>query len=134
MTSWSRDRLRIGVARGLEYLHRGCNTGFVHSDIEPHNIPLDADFRPKISGFGLAKPCTNEGEHCNNKKKGFLEFETGEQTDIARQIAIVGLWCIQTNPADRPSISKVAEMLEGPHQSLSCILLQDYFHIHPLNH
>nr|TKR90340.1 hypothetical protein D5086_0000234550 [Populus alba] len=37
-----------------------------------------------------------------------------EQSDIVRQIAIVGLWCILTYPSDRPSMRKVIEMLEGP--------------------
>ncbi|KAI3987532.1 hypothetical protein MKX01_003218, partial [Papaver californicum] len=31
---------------------------------------------------------------------------------------IVGLWCIQTNPLSRPSMSKVLEMLEGSIESL----------------
>ncbi|PWZ33033.1 putative receptor-like protein kinase [Zea mays] len=49
-----------GTARGLEYLHRGCNTPIVHFDIKPHNILLDQDFCPKISDFGLAKLCPNK--------------------------------------------------------------------------
>ncbi|KAK9700211.1 hypothetical protein RND81_08G223800 [Saponaria officinalis] len=49
--------IAIGVARGLEYLHRGCNTRILHFDIKPHNILLDENFRPKISDFGLAKSC-----------------------------------------------------------------------------
>ncbi|XP_028794036.1 LEAF RUST 10 DISEASE-RESISTANCE LOCUS RECEPTOR-LIKE PROTEIN KINASE-like 2.4 [Neltuma alba] len=49
--------IAIGVARGLEYLHRGCNTRILHLDIKPHNILLDDDFCPKISDFGLAKIC-----------------------------------------------------------------------------
>ena len=47
----------IGIARGLEYLHRGCNTRILHMDIKPHNILLDNDMCPKISDFGLAKRC-----------------------------------------------------------------------------
>ncbi|KAJ0687949.1 putative glycerophosphodiester phosphodiesterase [Helianthus annuus] len=31
---------------------------------------------------------------------------------------IVSLWCIQSNPLDRPSISKVVEMLEGSFELL----------------
>jgi hypothetical protein len=31
---------------------------------------------------------------------------------IVRKMAIVGLWCIQTLPANRPSMSEVIEMLE----------------------
>ncbi|KHN05993.1 Putative receptor-like protein kinase [Glycine soja] len=50
----------IGVARGLEYLHKGCNTKILHFDIKPHNILLDELFCPKISDFGLAKICPRE--------------------------------------------------------------------------
>ncbi|KAL9337591.1 hypothetical protein Peur_069360 [Populus x canadensis] len=175
-------QILVGVARGLEYLHRGCNTRIVHFDIKPHNILLDADFSPKISVFGLAKPCTrkesnvslleargtigyiapevfsrnfgqvshksdvysygmmaleivggrknHEAEMSSSSEKYFPdwiyrhlelddEFElngvtNAEQSDIVRQIAIVGLWCILTNPSDRPSMRKVIEMLEGP--------------------
>ncbi|WVZ61443.1 hypothetical protein U9M48_011312 [Paspalum notatum var. saurae] len=49
--------IAVGTARGLEYLHRGCNAHIVHFDIKPHNILLDRDLRPKISDFGLAKLC-----------------------------------------------------------------------------
>ncbi|KAI8539064.1 hypothetical protein RHMOL_Rhmol09G0152400 [Rhododendron molle] len=50
-------RIAFGIARGLEYLHRGCNTRILHFDIKPHNILLNEDFCPKISDFGLAKLC-----------------------------------------------------------------------------
>ncbi|KAJ4820577.1 Protein kinase family protein [Rhynchospora pubera] len=49
--------IAVGIARGLEYLHRGCSTRIVHFDIKPHNILLDQDYCPKISDFGLAKFC-----------------------------------------------------------------------------
>ncbi|KAM7479683.1 hypothetical protein LguiA_027896 [Lonicera macranthoides] len=50
-------QIALGIARGLEYLHRGCNTRILHFDIKPHNILLDQDFIPKIADFGLAKRC-----------------------------------------------------------------------------
>ncbi|KAL7171145.1 hypothetical protein ACSBR2_035904 [Camellia fascicularis] len=50
-------KIAVGIARGLEYLHRGCNMRILHFDIKPHNILLDEDFCPKISEFGLAKLC-----------------------------------------------------------------------------
>ncbi|CAA3031468.1 LEAF RUST 10 DISEASE-RESISTANCE LOCUS RECEPTOR-LIKE PROTEIN KINASE-like [Olea europaea subsp. europaea] len=49
----------VGIAHGIEYLHKGCNTRILHFDIKPHNILLDKDFIPKISDFGLAKLCPN---------------------------------------------------------------------------
>ncbi|XP_028803889.1 rust resistance kinase Lr10-like [Neltuma alba] len=47
--------ISLGVARGIEYLHRGCDVQILHFDIKPHNILLDENFNPKISDFGLAK-------------------------------------------------------------------------------
>ncbi|XP_034705957.1 LEAF RUST 10 DISEASE-RESISTANCE LOCUS RECEPTOR-LIKE PROTEIN KINASE-like 2.4 isoform X1 [Vitis riparia] len=37
---------------------------------------------------------------------------------VARKMIFVGLWCIQTNPANRPSIHKVVDMLKGSHEDL----------------
>lgn len=50
--------IAIGIARGIEYLHQGCDQRILHFDIKPHNILLDQNFNPKISDFGLAKLCT----------------------------------------------------------------------------
>ncbi|KAL1531990.1 LEAF RUST 10 DISEASE-RESISTANCE LOCUS RECEPTOR-LIKE PROTEIN KINASE-like 2.3 isoform X1 [Salvia divinorum] len=50
--------IAVGVARGIDYLHRGCNIQILHFDIKPHNILLDDKFIPKISDFGLAKFCS----------------------------------------------------------------------------
>ncbi|XP_061999972.1 rust resistance kinase Lr10-like [Rosa rugosa] len=47
--------IAVGVAHGIEYLHRGCEVQILHFDIKPHNILLDENFIPKISDFGLAK-------------------------------------------------------------------------------
>ncbi|KAF3433875.1 hypothetical protein FNV43_RR24978 [Rhamnella rubrinervis] len=47
--------ISLGVARGIEYLHRGCNMQILHFDIKPHNILLDENFIPKVSDFGLAR-------------------------------------------------------------------------------
>ncbi|XP_017244203.1 rust resistance kinase Lr10-like [Daucus carota subsp. sativus] len=37
---------------------------------------------------------------------------TEDENHVARRMMIVGLWCIQANPSQRPSISKVIEMFE----------------------
>ncbi|KAJ3686009.1 hypothetical protein LUZ61_015173 [Rhynchospora tenuis] len=54
--SWEKlTEIALGVARGIDYLHRGCDMQILHFDIKPHNILLDRSFIPKISDFGLAK-------------------------------------------------------------------------------
>lgn len=179
-------QISIGIARGLEYLHRGCNTRILHFDIKPHNILLDENFCPKISDFGLAKLCPRKEsiismsntrgtmgyvapEMCNRHFGGVshksdvysygmmllemvggrkninaeashtsqlyfpylvyrrLELDndlrpdevmTVEENEIAKRMTIVGLWCIQTFPNDRPTMSKVIDMLEGSMNSL----------------
>ncbi|XP_024461566.1 rust resistance kinase Lr10 isoform X2 [Populus trichocarpa] len=47
--------ISLGIARGIDYLHQGCDMQILHFDIKPHNILLDEKFVPKISDFGLAK-------------------------------------------------------------------------------
>ncbi|KAI3840969.1 hypothetical protein MKW92_031372 [Papaver armeniacum] len=52
------QEIAMGIARGIEYLHQGCDQRILHFDIKPQNILLDHNFTPKISDFGLAKLCT----------------------------------------------------------------------------
>ncbi|KAH1086109.1 hypothetical protein GYH30_017879 [Glycine max] len=178
-------QISLGIARGLEYLHRGCNTRILHFDIKPHNILLDENFCPKISDFGLAKLCPRKEsiismsyargtvgyvapEVCNKHFGGishksdvysygmmllemvgvkkninaevsqtseyfpdwiYSRLEQGgdlttdgeiatEEKEMARRMTIVGLWCVQTIPQDRPTMSRVIDMLEGSMNSL----------------
>ncbi|XP_009621096.1 rust resistance kinase Lr10-like [Nicotiana tomentosiformis] len=183
-------KIALGIARGLEYLHRGCTTRILHFDIKPHNILLDDDFCPKISDFGLAKlcmkkesvvsmlgargtigyiapeiVCRNLGgvshksdvysygmmvlEMVGGRKNVDVEVDrTSEiyfphwlyrrieldeelqligimnesEKECARKMVLVSLWCLQTDPSNRPSMTKVVEMLEGN---------QDYLKIPP---
>ncbi|PUZ55267.1 hypothetical protein GQ55_5G198800 [Panicum hallii var. hallii] len=171
--------IAIGIARGLEYLHRGCNTRIVHFDIKPHNILLDQDFCPKVSDFGLAKLCLNKESAISisgargtigyiapevySKQFGTVSSKSdvysygmmvlemvgardkkinadsesssqyfpqwiyehlddycisaseinGEITELVRRMIVVGLWCIQVIPSNRPTMTRVVEMLEG---------------------
>ncbi|KAL7150133.1 hypothetical protein ABFS83_05G089300 [Erythranthe nasuta] len=188
--------IAIGVARGIEYLHRGCDIQILHFDIKPHNILLDENFTPKISDFGLAKfystdnttvtltavrgtigyvapelmnrsiggvsykadvysfgmllmemlglnrgtgpiienkssqyfPCwiydhLNKGEdiEIGNVYENNDEEEKEDDDDarkMRRKMTIVGLWCIQMSPTDRPSMSDVLKMLEGEDENM----------------
>ncbi|KAG6716305.1 LEAF RUST 10 DISEASE-RESISTANCE LOCUS RECEPTOR-LIKE PROTEIN KINASE-like 2.1 [Carya illinoinensis] len=176
-------QIAIGIARGLEYLHRGCRTRILHFDIKPHNILLDENLCPKISDFGLAKLCKTKEisivsmtgmrgtagyiapevfsryfggvshksdvysygmlvlemvagrknlddgvlSHSSENyfpnwiydklEKGetydtFGDITNDDQDNMIKRMIMVSLWCIQTNPSDRPSMGKVIEMLE----------------------
>uniref|UniRef100_A0A0D9UWI5 non-specific serine/threonine protein kinase n=1 Tax=Leersia perrieri TaxID=77586 RepID=A0A0D9UWI5_9ORYZ len=68
-------KIAIGIARGLEYLHQGCNTRIIHFDIKPRNILLDHEFCPKIADFGLAKLChLNESILSMAEARGTIGF------------------------------------------------------------
>ncbi|KAL2456011.1 PR5-like receptor kinase [Abeliophyllum distichum] len=172
--------IALGVAKGIDYLHRGCDMQILHFDIKPHNILLDDNFTPKISDFGLAKLYpTDESMVSLTAARGtmgymapemfyrnigrvsyksdvysfgmllmemaskrrnlnpFVEnisqiyfpcwvhdrFSKGMEIDLGdaslderimvKKMTFVALWCIQMKPDDRPSMTKVIEMLEG---------------------
>ncbi|KAK2983686.1 hypothetical protein RJ640_023220 [Escallonia rubra] len=172
--------IALGVARGIEYLHRGCDMQILHFDIKPHNILLDENFVPKVSDFGLAKLYSTDDSIVSltaargtlgyiapelfYKSIGGVSFkadvysfgmllmemvgrrknvnacadhsskiyfpswiydrieqggdmELGNVSEdvgkLARKMTLVALWCIQMKPMDRPSMSKVLDMLEG---------------------
>ncbi|KAH0651766.1 hypothetical protein KY284_031678 [Solanum tuberosum] len=55
--NWSaRQKIAVGAARGLRYLHEECRVGcIVHRDMRPNNILLTHDFEPLVGDFGLAR-------------------------------------------------------------------------------
>uniref|UniRef100_A0A8R7TQK7 Protein kinase domain-containing protein n=1 Tax=Triticum urartu TaxID=4572 RepID=A0A8R7TQK7_TRIUA len=63
---------------------------------------------------------------------------TCDLEEAMRKMALVGLWCIQTNPENRPSMSKVIDMLEKsinelempPKPFLSCPSIPSYLSSH----
>ncbi|XP_030947418.1 rust resistance kinase Lr10-like [Quercus lobata] len=178
--------IALGIAKGIEYLHQGCDQRILHFDIKPHNILLDQNFNPKISDFGLAKLCAKDQSAVsmttargtmgyiapevfsrnfgsvsyksdvysfgilllemvggrknvdvtmeNTSQIYFPEWiynlleqkedlqvyvEDNEDAKIAKKLAIVGLWCIQWHPMDRPSMKVVVQMLEGEGDKLT---------------
>ncbi|KAL6519999.1 hypothetical protein OROHE_017142 [Orobanche hederae] len=50
-----RYEIALGTARGLAYLHWGCEHKIIHCDIKPENILLHGESQVKISDFGLSK-------------------------------------------------------------------------------
>ncbi|KAK1611766.1 hypothetical protein QYE76_035439 [Lolium multiflorum] len=53
--SWTtRVKIALDVARGLAFLH-GAERPIIYRDFKTSNILLDADFKAKLSDFGLAK-------------------------------------------------------------------------------
>lgn len=47
-----------------------------------------------------------------------IENATEEESKLIKKMIIVALWCIQLKPCDRPSMSRVIEMLEGDFENL----------------
>ncbi|KAA8541845.1 hypothetical protein F0562_022997 [Nyssa sinensis] len=127
--------IALGVAHGIEYLHNGCESRILHLDIKPQNVLLDQDFNPKISDFGLAKVYSRNksavtmtemsssseayfpgwiyDKLIEEKDMELADSVVEEEVCIERKMVMVGLWCIQINPRDRPSMTRVVEMLSG---------------------
>ncbi|KAK1301555.1 G-type lectin S-receptor-like serine/threonine-protein kinase [Acorus calamus] len=65
-----RADIALGAARGLAYLHTGCDHKILHCDVKPENILLHGPSQVKISDFGLSKLLSPEQSNLFTTMRG----------------------------------------------------------------
>ncbi|XP_027927403.1 probable leucine-rich repeat receptor-like serine/threonine-protein kinase At3g14840 isoform X1 [Vigna unguiculata] len=123
---WStRQRICVGIARGLAYLHGESRLKIVHRDIKATNVLLDKDLNPKISDFGLAKLDEEGSTHITTRVAGTYGY-------MAPEYAMHGYL---TDKADVYSFGIVAlEIISGKSNTMNwpkegCFSLVDFVHL-----
>ncbi|KAL7087501.1 hypothetical protein ACP275_13G071200 [Erythranthe tilingii] len=74
----TRNKICIGIAKGLAYLHEESRLKIVHRDIKATNVLLDKDLNAKISDFGLAKLDEEENTHISTRIAGTIGYMAPE--------------------------------------------------------
>ncbi|KAL2594565.1 hypothetical protein AAZV13_12G196600 [Glycine max] len=123
---WStRQRICVGIAKGLAYLHGESRLKIVHRDIKATNVLLDKNLNPKISDFGLAKLDEEGYTHITTRIAGTYGY-------MAPEYAMHGYL---TDKADVYSFGIVAlEIISGKSNSMNwtkegCFSLVDWVHL-----
>ncbi|KAJ4703724.1 putative Kinase [Melia azedarach] len=120
----TRQKICLGIARGLSFLHEESRFKIVHRDIKATNVLLDRDLNPKISDFGLAKLDEEEKTHISTRIAGTIGYMAPEYA----------LWGYLTYKADVYSFGVVAlEIVSGKNNmsysaasEIDCICLIDW--------
>ncbi|XP_059435603.1 probable leucine-rich repeat receptor-like serine/threonine-protein kinase At3g14840 isoform X6 [Corylus avellana] len=116
----TRQKICVGIARGLAFLHEESTIKVVHRDIKTTNVLLDRDLNPKISDFGLAKLDEEGNTHISTRVAGTIGYMAPEYA----------LWGYLTYKADVYSFGVVTlEIVAGknnmkyrPNENYVCLL------------
>ncbi|KAK1357756.1 hypothetical protein POM88_051012 [Heracleum sosnowskyi] len=78
-----RQRIALGSARGLAYLHDHCDPNIIHRDVKAANILLDEEFEAVVGDFGLSKLMDYRNAYITTAVRGTIGHIAPEAFDLA---------------------------------------------------
>ena len=85
-------RIGVQLCSALHHMHRDCK--FIHRDLKPQNILLDARGNVKICDLGLATVVNNTAASASLSKKGTTEYMSPEKGNRRRYGEKDDMWAV----------------------------------------
>ncbi|CAN0897896.1 Probable serine/threonine-protein kinase PBL26, partial [Linum grandiflorum] len=149
---FTRMKIALGAAKGLEYLHDKANPPVIYRDLKSSNILLDAEFTAKLSDFGLAKlGPTGDKTHVSSRVMGTYgycapEYQRTGQLTVKSDVYSFGVVLLElisgrrvidtSRPSNQQNLVTWAQPMfkdQSGFRELADPLLKDDFPVRALN-
>ncbi|PSR98182.1 Legume lectin domain protein [Actinidia chinensis var. chinensis] len=129
-----RQKILMGVASALAYLHQECENQVIHRDVKTSNIMLDEGFNARVGDFGLARQIEHDKSPDATVAAGTMGYLAPEylltgratdKTDVFSYGAVMLEVASGRRPIEKETSTNLVEWVWGLHRDGRLLVAAD---------